>query len=108
MKDGSLRFCVDYPKLNAVSKNDAYSIPNMGECLSSLAGSILFSTLDCIRGYWQCAMDEESAEKAAITTHRGPFQPNVLPFGVKSSPLQQSNALTIWYIAVEDPTYLSG
>lgn len=82
-KDGSLRFCVDYRRLNAVTKGDAFPVPHMGDCLSTLSGSEWYTSLDCASGYWQCAMDRNSAEKAAITTHRGLFQPKVLPFGVK-------------------------
>ena len=100
-KDGSLRFCVDYRKLNSVSKGDAFPIPNMGDCLSSLAGSELFSTLDCISGYWQCTMDEDSAEKAAITTHRGLFQPTVLPFGVKGGVAHFSRVMSTLFGALQ-------
>lgn len=81
--DGSLRFCVDYRKVNAVSKHDAFPLPNISDCLSSAGGYYRYTLMDMLSGYWQVLMDKESQEKAAITTHRGLFQPTVLPFGVR-------------------------
>jgi len=50
-KDGTLRFCVDYRMLNAVSKRDSYPLPRMDECIDSLGEAKVFSTLDCNAGY---------------------------------------------------------
>lgn len=45
-KDGRLRFCVDYNKLNAATKRDSYLVPQMNECIDSLGETTIFSTLD--------------------------------------------------------------
>ena len=83
-KDGSLRFCIDYRRLNDVTKHDAFPLPNINDCLASLGkGCRYFSSLDLASGYWQMGMDKESQEKAAFTTHRGLFKPLVQPFGPK-------------------------
>ena len=47
--DGSLRFCIDYCGLNAVTKFDCYNLPSMGDVLQSLSGSNFLSSLDLIR-----------------------------------------------------------
>jgi hypothetical protein len=49
--DGSMRFCIDYRKLNAVTGRDSYPLPRMDECIDSLGDASVFSTLDCNSGY---------------------------------------------------------
>ena len=70
-KDGSTRFCVDYRKVNAVTRKDAYPLPCIDTTLDTLAGSKWFSTLDLISGYWQVEVDPEDQEKTAFCTPNG-------------------------------------
>lgn len=52
-KDGTLRLCIDYRKLNAITIKDSYPMPRIDEILDQLAGNVWFSTIDLKAGYWQ-------------------------------------------------------
>ena len=81
-KDGDLRFCVDYRKLNSITKMDAYPMPRIDDALDRLSQTQYFSTLDFASGYWQVKMSPESAEKTAFRTPDGLCEFSVMPFGL--------------------------
>ncbi len=85
-KDGSLRFCIDYRKLNQVTRKDSFPLPRIDQTLEALGGSEWFSTLDLASGYWQVQMDPADAEKTAFATEKGMWQFKVMPFGVCNGP----------------------
>jgi len=85
-KDGTTRFCVDYRKLNNVTRKDAYPLPHIDETLDALSGAKVFSTLDLASGYWQVEMDAADCEKTAFATRHGLFEFQVMPFGLCNAP----------------------
>ncbi len=84
--DGSVRFCVDYRKVNAVSKFEAYPMPRVDELLDRLGTARIYSTLDLTKGYWQIPLSPLSKEKTAFTTPFVLHQFVTLPFGLFGVP----------------------
>ena len=86
-KEGELRMCIDFRKLNARTTKDAYAIPRIDEVMTNLAGSSWFSSLDLKSGFWQTPLAEESKPYTAFTV--GPlgfFQFERMPFGLCNAP----------------------
>jgi len=80
--DGSYRFCIDYRRVNAVSRKDAFPIPDIQDALDSLRGARWFTILDLLSGYWQLGMTDRAKERSAFCTRRGLFQFRRMPFGL--------------------------
>lgn len=84
-KDGTLRFCLDYRSLNAVTRCDAYPLPKINDCLDALSGAKWFSTLDLTSGYHQIAMNDKDADKTAFVTRKGSFRWKRMPMGLSGA-----------------------
>ena len=91
-KDGDLRFCVDYRRLNAVTRKDVFPLPRIDDLLDQLKGSAVFSTLDAKSGYWQIRMNANSQEKAAFTTFNGLYEFRVMPLDCTMLPLHSRDS----------------
>ena len=85
-KEGSMRFAVDYRKLNTVTKRDEYSLPNPQSIFDKLEGSRFFSKLDIASAYWTIPIAPKDVEKTAFHTPRGMYEMLVMPFGLCNAP----------------------
>ncbi|CAM5129251.1 unnamed protein product [Natator depressus] len=85
-KDGSVRFCVDYRKLSAITVSDAYPMPRPDELLDKLGGARYLTTMDLTKGYWQVPLDADARLKSAFITPLGLYEFLTLPFGLKGAP----------------------
>lgn len=85
-KNGKLRLCVDYRKLNAVTLKPNYYIPSASEIFDNLSGAKVFSCLDLSSAYYHCEILEEHKYLTAFSTKLGKFEFQRMPFGLCGAP----------------------
>lgn len=83
---GGVRFCVDYRKLNSVTKKDRYAIPLIDETVSLVRGAKWLSKLDIRQAFNRILIDEESRDLTTFQTKFGAYRYKVMPFGVANGP----------------------
>jgi len=87
-QDGTMRLCIDYCKLNALTTKDKFSLPKIDSCLDTLNSCEFFSSCDLHWGYWQTEIDERDRDKTAFVTRKGQWRFKVLSFGLANAPSQ--------------------
>jgi hypothetical protein len=85
-KNGKLRICIDYRKLNAATKKDPYTLPFTEEVLDVVAGHAMYTFLDGHSGYYQIQIAPEDRYMIAFVTEWGAFVWLVMPFGITNGP----------------------
>jgi transposase InsO family protein len=83
---GGLRFCVDYRKLNAVTKKDRYPLPLVDELMERLSRAKIFTKLDIRQGFHRIRMSPESEDLTTFRTRYGAYKYRVMPFGLTNGP----------------------
>lgn len=80
------RIVVDYRRLNQVTIDDKYPLPNIDSILDKLGKAQYFSSLDLAKGYHQIFVAENDIEKTAFVTPSGLYEYVRMPFGLKNAP----------------------
>lgn len=80
------RIVIDYRKLNEVTVDDKFPLPNIDSILDKLGRAQYFSTIDLAKGYHQILIKEEDRKKTAFVTPHGLYEFVRMPFGLKNAP----------------------
>ncbi|XP_076067760.1 uncharacterized protein LOC143040567 [Oratosquilla oratoria] len=84
--DGSMRLCVDYRKVNAVTEPDSYPLPRIDDVIDDVGRAQWVTKLDLLQGYYQVRLSERSRAISTFITPEGLYQFTVLPFGLRNAP----------------------
>ena len=101
-KDGTLRFCIDFRRLNSVSKTDAYPMPRVDDLLDELGQARFISTLDLTKGYWQVPVEKTAQAKTAFRTPFGLYQFRRMPFGLQGAPSTFQRMMDSLLVGMQD------
>ena len=85
-KDGTLRLCIDYRKLNKVTVKNKYPFHRIDDLFNQMRGSKLFSKIDLRYGYHWVRIKDEDIHKTVFRTRSGHYEFVVVPFGLTNAP----------------------
>jgi hypothetical protein len=92
-RDGTIRLCVDYHKLNEVTIKNKYPLPKIEDLFDQLNGAKVFSKIDLRTEYHQLKVRESDIPKTAFTTRYGLLEYTVMSFGLTNAPAYFMNLM---------------
>ncbi|KAK1649153.1 hypothetical protein QYE76_066958 [Lolium multiflorum] len=92
-RDGTIRLCVDYRRLNDVTIKNKYPLPKIDDLFDQMNGAKVFSKIDLRTGYHQLKVRESDIPKTAFTTRYGLYEYTVMSFGLTNAPAYFMNLM---------------
>ena len=94
-KDGGLRFCINFQRLNTQTRKDAFPLPQIHDAIDTLSGSKYYMTVDHLSRFWQTPMEDSSKQYTTFTVGTlGFFQCERMPFGLCNAPATFQQLMT--------------
>ncbi|MBW0511413.1 hypothetical protein O181_051128 [Austropuccinia psidii MF-1] len=84
--DGKSTLCGDFRALNSYTKADRYPIPRIPNSLNKLAKVKDITEMDCMKGFHQNLVKQNSMKLLRIIFHMGIYEYTRIPFGIKNAP----------------------
>ena len=85
-KSGKLRSFLDYRRLNGITVKGAFLLPRINDCLDTVVGAKLFTSLDLASSFHQFQLKEEDIPKSAFGTKNGSYKYLSMTMGMSNSP----------------------
>ncbi|CAF5162966.1 unnamed protein product, partial [Rotaria magnacalcarata] len=85
-KNKTMRFCIDYRRLNAITIKNAFPLPRIEEIFDQLSDAVYYTKFDFKSGYFQVPLSKEDRAKTAFSTRDNHYQFTVLPQGITNGP----------------------
>uniref|UniRef100_A0A0G4ID75 Reverse transcriptase domain-containing protein n=1 Tax=Chromera velia CCMP2878 TaxID=1169474 RepID=A0A0G4ID75_9ALVE len=93
--DGTIRFCLNFRKLNAATQKDRFLMPRIDEVVHLVEGASVFTVLDVSSGFWQIGMRKQDKEKTAFVILFGLYQFKVMAQGLINAPATFQRAMQL-------------
>ena len=84
--NGKWRLCVDYRRLNGVTRKNRYPLPLISELMDRLQGAKWFTKFDVREGFYRIRIKEGDEWKTAFKTKYRLFEYTVMPFRLTNAP----------------------